>query len=403
MTRLFIKWLNPAILTVLVFFLSVPTGKAQPVDCGIRISLLTCSPGEDLYATFGHSAIRVIDSSRNLDVVFNYGTFNFDEQNFYLKFTRGKLQFSISADYFNSFVYSYQLENRSITEQLLNLTCEEKQSLVAYLDWNMLPANRYYKYDFTFDNCTTRLRDLLDTATNNQLVYDTILSKPITFRNAIHDYLNRNNKSWSKLGIDILLGSRLDRKMTNKESSFLPDNLMQAFDSAKLRDAPLVGEKEVILKNKFVPLISDNVTNPLFLFSCLFVLIAFLSFSHNKRIEKVLKSLDGVLFFINGLLGILLIFMWVGTDHFMTKDNYNLLWAWPTNVVAAFYVHSRNSKARIYFLVFALAQLLLLGLWVFLPQELNMALIPINGILVFRSLLTYIAKKRLHAGIKIQK
>ncbi len=403
MAAQFIKWQKPAIAILLLFLVFTQAVKAQPSNCSVRVSLLTCSPGDELYSTFGHSALRVIDSSHNLDIVYNYGTFNFDEENFYMKFTRGKLQYFISADYFNSFVYSYQLENRSITEQVLNLNCEEKQKLLAYLDWNMLPANRFYKYDFTFDNCTTRLRDLMDTVTNNQLVFHATLSKPITFRNAIHDYLNRNNKSWSKLGIDILLGSRLDRTMTNKESGFLPDNLMLAFDSATINGAPLVADKEVILKNKYVPIESDNVSNPLFIFSCLFVLIAFLSFSHKPGIEKVLNSLDGAFFFINGLLGIILIFMWIGTDHFMTKANYNLLWAWPTNIVAAFYVHSRNSKARIYFLVFALAQLLLLGLWFFLPQELNMALIPINGILVFRSLITYIAKKRLHAGIKIQK
>lgn len=381
---------------------SVHNANAQE-HCGLRISLLTASPGEELYATFGHSALRVIDSSNNIDIVFNYGTFDFDEQGFYMKFIRGKLKYFLSVEDYNSFAYSYKMENRSIIEQVLDLNCDEKKQLAEYLQWNMLPANRYYKYDFTFDNCTTRLRDLIDTVANQQVAYQHILSEPTTFRNAIHAYLDRNNKSWSKLGIDILLGSRLDRVMTSKEASFLPDYLMQSFDSATLKGVPLVKEKEVVLEKKFVAKGDDNISNPLFLFSCLFVIIAFLSYSKSPSIERILNSLDGFFFFINGLIGIILIFMWIGTDHYMTKDNYNLLWAWPTNIVAAFYIHRKNSKARIYFLVYALAQLLLLGLWFFLPQELNMALIPLNGILIFRSLITYSLKRKIHVRIKIQK
>ena len=396
------KRIYRGLLAVLMLILSIQFVKGQP-DCSLRISLLTASPGAELYSTFGHSALRLIDSSRGLDIVFNYGTFDFDEQGFYMKFIRGKLKYFLSVENFSAFEYAYMMENRSLTEQVLDLNCREKKQLAEYLEWNMLPANRYYKYDFTFDNCTTRLRDLIDTVTEKQVTYQSILSEPTTFRNAIHEYLNRNNKSWSRLGIDMLLGSRLDRVMTSKEASFLPDNLMEALDSASLRGMPLVKEKDVILKNKYVPQADDNVTNPLFLFSCLFVLIAFLSFSKNPRIEKILNSLDGILFFINGLIGVILVFMWVGTDHYMTKDNYNLLWAWPTNLVAAFYIHTKNAKARIYFLVYALAQLLLLGFWFFLPQELNMALIPLNGILIFRSLITYSMKRKVHVRIKIQK
>lgn len=374
---------------------------ASAQDCRMRVSLLTCSPGEDLYSSFGHSALRIVDSASNRDLVFNYGTFNFDEDNFYIKFTRGKLKYFISLDDFNSFAYDYQVENRSITEQVLNLNCDEKEKLKEYLQWNLQPANRYYKYDFTFDNCTTRLNDLVEKIADDSLHYRAILSEPISFRDAIHDYLDRNEKSWSKLGIDILLGSRLDRKMTNKEVAFLPDYLMQTFDSVTIGGRPLVTDKEVILKKQFVPTGNNNVSSPLFIFSCLFVIIAFLSFSNNKKIGRILASVDGILFFLNGLIGVLLIFMWIGTDHIMTKDNYNLLWAWPTNIVAAFYVHSTRKWPKIYFIVFALAQILLLSLWFFLPQTLNVALIPLNGILIFRCFLYNPVNRQLHGRNKI--
>src|SRR5690606_4057101 len=116
------------------------------------------------------------------------------------------------------------------------------------------------------------------------------------------------------------------------------------------------------------------------------------SFFKNPAIEKIMFSLDGLLLFVTGFLGILLVFMWVGTDHFMTKNNYNLLWAWPTNAVAAFYIHSRKKWVKIYYLVYAIFNILLIADWFFLPQQMNPALLPIIGILIFRSFV-YITKK----------
>lgn len=373
------------------------SANALSQDCEVRISLLTASPGDELYSSFGHSALRVFDSANNRDLVFNYGTFNFDEPNFYLKFVRGKLEYFISVDDFQSFIYDYQAENRSITEQILNLTCDEKEKVKQYLQWNLLPANRFYKYDFTFDNCTTRLGLLLDSITENKVQYKPIATANSTFRDAIHEYLNRDQKSWSKLGIDILLGSRLDEEMTPKQAMFLPDNLMAGLDSATVDGRPFVADKEVILKHRYVPTENDNVSGPLFIFSCLFVMIAFLSFSRNKKVRQFLTSLDGILFFLNGLAGILLIFMWAGTDHYMTKDNLNLLWAWPLNIIAAFCLQNNAGWIRIYLRIFALALLLLLSGWLFLPQRLNISLIPIVCIFILRSFTTASVKKQSHA------
>lgn len=379
-------------MLIFLFVFAIVTVFAQQ-NCGIRVSLLTCTPGDELYSTFGHSALRVTDSVSNTDIVYNYGTFNFDEPGFYSKFVRGKLMYFISAEYFDSFRAAYEFENRGITEQVLDLTCEEKERVLQFLSWNMLPANKYYKYDFTFDNCTTRLADVVEKISDSAVDFHPILSEPTTFRNAIHEYLDRNHKGWDKLGIDILLGRRLDRNMTNREAMFLPDNLMKAFDSATINGRPLVLDKDIILRKKYVAEEKNNLNNPLFIFSCLFVLIAFLSFSSSPFIMRTLASFDSLLFFLFGLIGVLLLFMWWGTDHYMTKANYNLLWAWPFHIVAAFYIHTRKRWIRFYMLVFALFELLLLGVWYFLPQEMNMALIPMIGILVFRSFL-YISGKR---------
>lgn len=359
---------------------------SQNDSCNLRMSLLTCTPGEDLYSTFGHSAIRVTDIVTHSDIVYNYGTFNFEEPGFYTKFIRGKLTFYVSTEEFDSFVYSYQYENRGITEQVLNLSCAEKYNLLLLLKTNLLPQNRYYKYDFTFDNCTTRLRDLVEKGTAYQVRFPEILHKKATFRDLIYEYLDYNDKQWSKLGIDLLLGSRLDRTMKPREEMFLPDYLMQSFDSSDV-----AGKKLVLAKQKLIDI--DNgaqkrnaFADPIFIFTCLLLLIIFLTFSKSNFIKRILDAMDGFLLFLTGLLGILFIVMWIGTDHLMTKDNYNLLWAWPTNVVAAFFIHSKKRPAVIYFFLYALLNLLLLICWFLVPQHLNPALMPVVGIIIFRTL-----------------
>jgi hypothetical protein len=379
-------------IALLIYF---PTKTfAQSDSCHLRISILTATPGEELYSTFGHSALRVTDSTNNSDIVYNYGTFNFDEPNFYIKFVRGKLPFYLSTDYFDNFIVEYQQENRGITEQVLNLTCSEKYRINELLQENMLGPNRVYKYDFTFDNCTTRLRDLIEKTTDSTVHFGEALKMKETFRDLIYEYLNYGDKQWSKIGIDILLGSKTDAIMKPREVMFLPDYLMKTFDSSTIEARPLVAEKHALFKINYSPIEKDNLTHPLFIFTCLFVLIALLSYSKNFFIQKLLSAFDGFLFFIIGLLGILLVFMWFGTDHIMCRNNYNLLWAWPTNIVAAFYIHSKKSWAKKYFILYAVFNLILLGFWFFLPQHMNPALIPIILILIFRSFI-YISHKKI--------
>ncbi|MEO6638256.1 MAG: DUF4105 domain-containing protein [Ginsengibacter sp.] len=359
---------------------------SQSDSCNLRITLLTCSPGEDLYSTFGHSAIRVTDAVSHSDIVYNYGTFNFDEPGFYMKFIRGKLLYYISTEDFDSFQAFYREEGRGITEQVLNLNCAEKYNMLLLLQTNLMAENRFYKYDFTFDNCTTRLRDLVEKAATSPVNFTEILKNQSSFRDLIYEYLNYNDKQWSKLGIDILLGSPLDVKMKPREVMFLPDYLMKSFDSASIGSRPLVAAKHNLFDIITAPPQRNIFADPFFIFACLFVLVVLLSFSKNLLTKRILVAFDGFLFFMTGLLGVVLILMWVGTDHLMTKENYNLLWAWPTNVIAAFYIHSKKRFAVKYFVVYALFNLLLIVFWFFLPQHLNPALIPIVAILIFRSL-----------------
>ena len=126
------------------------------------VTLVTCGPGEELYEAFGHTAIRVHDSNIGLDVVYNYGTFDFDQPNFYWNFVQGRSLYMLAANRYSNFIRAYQYYNRSVREQYLNMTLPQKQALLDKLLWNAKVENRNYLYDYFFDNCSTRPRDVLN-------------------------------------------------------------------------------------------------------------------------------------------------------------------------------------------------------------------------------------------------
>ena len=377
------------IFTSFLLFISIAsfsqTDSLAQQGCPIRISLLTCTPGQELYSIFGHSAIRVVDSATNTDLVFNYGTFDFYDPDFYKKFIKGKLLYFVSVDSLQNFLLEYQYDKRGVIEQVLNLSCKEKQAMMSALFENAKEENKYYHYDFNYDNCTTRLRDMLEKATGKELKTKNILPHvKTTFRHLIHDYLNRGGQQWSKLGIDILLGSPLDKKITNREAMFLPDYLMMAFDSSSINHESLVAQKNILLISQ-----EEKKANPLFtpllVFSILFLLIATVSIFAATSFRVFLKIFDFIFFFTLGLLGILLLFMWFGTNHAMCKNNFNLLWALPLHLPVALLIFNKKEWINNYFRFIFFYTLALLVAWFLLPQQLNLALLPIAGIILVRS------------------
>jgi hypothetical protein len=377
-------------LAIRFFFLSLlanyPISSFAQDSSRLRISLLTCTPGDELYSIFGHSAIRVVDSNSVTDIVYNYGTFNFDDEGFYLKFVRGKLNYYISVENFEDFKYLYQVTNRGMTEQVLNFSPLEKINIQHALNENLKEENKFYQYDFFFDNCTTRLRDLVVKSKHPTPILPAVRPANMRFREAIHEYLDKGQQYWSKLGIDILLGAQTDRIMTAAEQEFLPDNLMMALDSA--RNTPLV-----VSSQNLYP-VNPGEGNagwftPVVFFTSLLILFVAAHFAFRRSRPLFIDSLDGLLFFVTGLLGVLLVFMWTATDHSMTKNNYNLLWALPTHLIVSFFVSSKKGWVKKYFGFTALAGILLLVCWFFLPQQMNNALIPFVLLLVSRAAARY--------------
>lgn len=352
----------------------------------IQVSLITCTPGEELYSIFGHSALRIIDSNNVTDYIFNYGTFNFDDDGFYLKFIRGKLLYHLSVERTDEFIFSYMNESRGITEQVLQLSSLEKINIKNFILHNLEPENKFYQYDFFLDNCTTRLRDIINKMKSPSPSLPHVMPATTTYREAIHVYLDKGEQHWSKLGIDLLLGMRTDKIMSASEQSFLPDNLMTAVDSCK--NQQLVHQKNAILKPINTGQASSIFT-PLFCFSLFAGLVILMSLLKNRFGQIFMLCFDNVFFFLIGLLGLLLVLMWVATDHSMTKDNMNLIWANPLHLLFAIFFRSKSKWKKWYSLFTCIAMLLLLLCWRILPQQLHYSLIPISLLIGYRAAMRY--------------
>jgi hypothetical protein len=385
-----IKRFIPIIFLVAV--LSSPTDVTaqalpMPLSPEATISLLTCSPGEDLYSVFGHSAIRVKDPLQELDWVYGYGTFDFSDPNFYTNFVRGKLNYKLSVDHYQRFEYQYIMEGRWIWEQELNITTDEKQFLFDSLRTNYLPENRYYLYDFFFDNCATRIRDIFYEAVEREITFDyQPLEHGKSFRELLMPYLTE--KPWAGLGINLALGLPADRTATPWNYMFLPDHMMTVFGSAGISSGneitDFTADSEILLEGKNLPGARFRY-GPLWVF--IFVLLAaiFMSY-HNLHTGKTSFWFDRLLFGATGLLGLLLTFLWFGTDHHVTAWNLNILWALPFHLIMVFFFSGKYSRLLKYYFMINLTLLIIVILsWPLLPQSLPWMVIPLVTALLIRS------------------
>lgn len=356
----------------IIFLLYLCVASAQSsitLSSKTEISILTCYPGNVSWQAYGHSAIRVKDETQNLDIVFNYGTFDFSDPNFLVKFVRGKLPYMLSVDPFQVFLEEYQDENRSVLEQTLQLSAVEKQKQFDFLVWNAKKENREYYYDFVYNNCCTKIRDLFSSQLANQKIFKD--EPKLTIRQILDGYNNYNE--WQDLGIDLLLGSRLDKIPTTAEKMFLPIDLQNAFDRT-----PNLVEKENTLFEAVITPAYIVRPKPGFVFWLLFIVLLIYAI-RKKNGTPYGKTGPFLVLFITGLLGAILCFMWFGTDHLCTKMNYNIVWAMPLNIIACWFVFSRSfPKIISYYLRFyRIILILILIFWTVLPQEFHKSLIPI--------------------------
>lgn len=356
---------------------------AQINSAHARISVITCGPGEELYSLFGHSAIRVIDSTDHLDVVFNWGGFTFDQPYFYLKFLRGKLLYYSSVDYYPDFMEEYIEDKRSVYEQVLNIDSVAKQKIVSAINFNMQGDNRFYKYDFLLDNCTTRVKNIVVENISGAAIANKVVPDKTTSRDLIHFYLDRGGEPWIELGMDILLGSRMDRIVSNDEAMFLPEFFMKGLTDAKREDKPVAGKATVLFNGNGAQNASGKFT-PLIIFSIIAIAVFFISRSKALWAQTFTSIFDSLLFYVTGLIGVLILFMWFGSDHTACGNNFNLAWALPFNLPVAFAFIKKPSWLSNYFFIAAVITALLLAAWFWLPQQMNIALLPVVILLLNR-------------------
>ncbi len=371
-------------LLILLSFIGLNPAKAQFWE----VSLLTADPGTELYSSFGHSAIRLREIGPDgRDLVFNFGTFDFDTPNFYGKFATGKLNYMLSIVPYDRFIIEYDYYKRGLREQVLDLNQEQKDFLLQHLDAQYAPERRFYKYDFFYNNCATKIRDAFDIAIGDQLVWSDSVAEEKTFRNLIDEFVLP--LPWADFGIDLALGAVIDRPATELEKQFLPTYMEQAFANATIVEngvsRPLVKQSRVLLEYPKEEA-QQSLLNPLVIFWLLTLVFAALTFYGFKK-GKLMKGLDVALFGTIGILGVVVTFLWFFTDHSATAWNWNILWAFPGHLVLVWGLVARPNATWIssYLLFVMGATVMTLLFWMFGMQSFSPALIPILLLILLRA------------------
>ena len=218
--------------------------EARSLSEEAQISLLTCTPGEELYARYGHTAIRVQDPQNRLDLVFNYGIFDFNTDHFYWKFVKGETWYELGAITMPWFMLEYEEEHRPVYEQVLNLNPSQREEIWQALVLNYEPENRKYLYNFVFDNCATRPYQLIINVLGDSIVSDYDGYTCQTYRDFISHYTGQH--TWANAGINLLFGPKADRPMASEDRLFLPEELMRYLQQARLSDGtPIVAQGEI--------------------------------------------------------------------------------------------------------------------------------------------------------------
>ena len=353
-------------------FASVLFGLIAPLLCTAQnryeISLLTCSPGKETYAAFGHTALKVTDTADSTATVYNFGLFDFSTPHFYVKFAKGDLLYRLGKQSPERFASFYLSENRSITEQRLRLSEEQSQALVDRLEYLYLPENREYLYRFINRNCTTEPRDIIFDVTG--------IPKPETAdRHTNRHYLNRclASKPMARLGINIILGSYIDKPLTAYRSMFLPELLSERIGSAENMGKSLVAATEIYGSDYGR---SPNGWLVWVMYAVLVASALLVAWDDSGRTAKVL-------FAAAGAVGIVLAMLALFSEHPEVQKNYNLLWANPVYLLFPFFGKKRLRSVQTALYAGAILSILALyAVWILKVQGWTVPLLMITLVLL---------------------
>lgn len=354
---------------------------SQSLSDQAEISILSFGPGEAVYDLWGHTAIRINDPVRQLDKVYNYGTYDFKASNFLMKFLRGKLDYALSIQRYRSVVRAYKRENRWIKEQILALTNDEKEKLYWALEQNYLPENRLYKYDFFFDNCATRPQQIIENNLDRDLQF--LATDEISFRDILDEQLY--NTPWTDFGIDLIIGAKADQLADERQQMFMPIYFYDNIASAEFEDT-----NEDIVKNELVIYESRAherntfpfIMTPFFLMILLLIFEVVIFIQSIRKKKLIFKFYDQFWFILIFIASLVISFMWFATDHLATKENWNLIWI---NPLFFFLLFPKKIKLKHWtsILLFILI-LLTVIFWSVIPQAYHIAFLPMMFILLLK-------------------
>ncbi|MFV0468298.1 MAG: DUF4105 domain-containing protein [Dysgonomonas sp.] len=365
-----------------------------------QLSLLTCSPGPAVYEKFGHSAIRILDPSQGIDWVANWGIFDFDDPGFYVKFVKGDTWYSLAVYETHHFIEGYKRRNVRITEQVLNLTQEEKDELFQAILINNQPENRKYLYNYVFDNCATRARDIINAAVKPKIVVDKLYVEKKTFREWVAGYTGK--RSWVQFGIDLIFGKDADEIADAEEAMFLPEVVCGAYESASVVQndsisAPLVAKTHILLEKSKPDPAPSSLNIPLIATLLLLTIGLIITLLEHIN-KKYLRWFDFMLFLITGIGGIIIFYLMFFSIHPLVKNNFNLLWCNPLNLIIAVLVVIKSAKNIVKWYASLYAVLILVAFFAMAlgVQVLNVAFLPLLALMLFRAvswIVLYRAKK----------
>jgi hypothetical protein len=327
----------------------------------VEVSLLTCQPHEEIYSLYGHTAIRYHDLRNGEDWAFNYGVFNFHAPHFAFRFVFGLTDYELGVVPTKIFQSEYHRFGSMVTEQVLNMTAEEKQVIYDALAENYQEENRIYRYNYFYDNCTSRARDMIERCIRGQVIYQERPDYTPTYRQMVHDCTQGH--PWTTWGIDFLLGLKADWKTTLREQEFLPNNLMYDFSRAQIarndgRYTPLVRETRTLVPAGVQMVEKDFPLTP-FECSILLAVISLIIFTFEWKRKKTYKWWDIALMIPQSIMGCVL-FIMIFSQHPTTNINLQILLFNPLPLLFIYKVYKRR-QTTYWNLLLIMALLFLVG------------------------------------------
>ena len=379
------KFMKKIFIFCLLIFLANSLGVFSQSSNDTLAYLLTCGPGTETYSIYGHSALRIVIPGKHTDKVYNWGVFDYETPNFAWKFAKGRLDYMLDTEIFNGFLKGYYFEKRYVYSQKINIDSKATSKLLELINENLKPENIRYRYDFFYDDCTTRIRDLLERSIGNKLIYPPPESGKLpTFRDLVGKY--QNPYPWLKFGVDLIMGSTADKRASFRDRMFLPidmkDELSKSVIQRYDKRIPLLQNPEVLLDFD-APLIKKRfLTSPPCVFTAIIIIILIMAALIKSR--KIIRIIDIIIYSVFSVLSILMIFFNFFTDHAQMKWNLNIIWLNPL-IIVCLVMLILNKTGTLWFRIvfFILAGFLVLQF--ILPQEFNIAFSLLTIILLIRS------------------